>query len=36
MDLSTILLIIFLAPLVWGLGQILLGIIIGLIGMFMD
>lgn len=36
MDLTTILLVILLAPLAWGLGQIFLGIIIGLIGIFLD
>ncbi len=36
MELSTILFLIFIAPLLWGLGQILLGVIIGIIGMFLE
>ncbi len=36
MELSTILLLIFIAPLLWGLGQILLGIIIGIISIFLE
>lgn len=36
MELSTILLLIFIAPVLWGLGQILLGIVIGIIGIFFE